>query len=105
MVWFKKQKAKQTLLAALMLVSGCWSPSTYAHEDANAKHDDKSAQIEMPRDKWAVLIGVERPNDASFGEVRTAASSVAALLKTLSSATGGRFAPHHVVTLTNEQAT
>lgn len=56
------------------------------------------------RDKWAVLIGVGRYNDSAIGNVKYATSNVLKLAKVLVDPAVGRFAPDHVLVVTQDKA-
>ena len=56
------------------------------------------------RDKWAVLIGVGRYNDSAIGNVKYATSNVLKLAKVLVDPNVGRFAPDHVLVVTQDKA-
>jgi TonB family protein len=56
------------------------------------------------RDKWAVLIGVGRYNDSAIGNVKCATSNVLKLAKVLVDPNVGRFAPEHVLVVTQDKA-
>ena len=56
------------------------------------------------RDKWAVLIGVARYNDSDIGNVKFATSNVLKLAKVLVDPAVGRFAPDHVLVVTQDKA-
>ncbi len=66
----------------------------------------KSAKPAVPiiRDKWAVLIGVGRYNDSAIGNVKYATSNVLKLAKVLVDPNVGRFAPDHVLVVTQDKA-
>ncbi|MBI5173755.1 MAG: TonB family protein [Candidatus Melainabacteria bacterium] len=57
------------------------------------------------RDKWAVLVGVSRYNDPSISASASAARNVLTLTKTLIDPECGRFAPDHVLVVTDGHAT
>ncbi|HNH74276.1 MAG TPA: TonB family protein [Candidatus Obscuribacter sp.] len=57
------------------------------------------------RDKWAVLVGVSRYNDPSINGSASAARNVLTLTKTLIDPECGRFAPDHVLVVTDGHAT
>ncbi len=56
------------------------------------------------RDKWAVLIGVARYDDSEIGSVKYATSNVLKLAKVLVDPAVGRFAPDHVLVVTQDKA-
>ncbi len=56
------------------------------------------------RDKWAVLIGVGRYNDSAIGNVKYATSNILKLAKVLVDPNVGRFAPDHVLVVTQDKA-
>jgi len=66
----------------------------------------KPAKPAVPsiRDKWAVLIGVGRYNDSAIGNVKYATSNVLKLAKVLVDPNVGRFAPDHVLVVTQDKA-
>ncbi len=66
----------------------------------------KPAKPALPsiRDKWAVLIGVGRYNDSAIGNVKYATSNVLKLAKVLVDPNVGRFAPDHVLVVTQDKA-
>ncbi len=57
------------------------------------------------RDKWAVLVGISRYNDPSINASAAAARNVLTLTKTLIDPESGRFAPDHVLVVTDGHAT
>jgi len=59
----------------------------------------------VPRDKWALLVGVGNYKDSSFGALRNAARNVSSLAIMLRNPDAGRFAPDHIVSLVDEDAT
>jgi hypothetical protein len=101
MGWFDKSRVRLITATFFLIAVG----RSEANDVSSGKHEAKAAAMQMPRDKWAVLIGVRKPQDVSLGEFKTADNNVAALADCLKSDTGGRFAHDHVRTLINDQAT
>jgi TonB family protein len=60
--------------------------------------------VPVIRDKWAVLIGVARYNDSAIGNAKYATSNVLKLAKVLVDPAVGRFAPDHVLVVTQDKA-
>ncbi|HEY9776004.1 MAG TPA: TonB C-terminal domain-containing protein [Planktothrix sp.] len=70
-----------------------------------AREKEKEPAALQPRDKWAVLIGVDATSDPAFGSMRTAKSNISGLHTVLHDPEIGRFAPGHIVTLLDAKAT
>lgn len=117
------QKNKvRALVLALVLSSFWWAgtgtpalaagpnPMTRARE-AGASQIARARAVlsEKPpfviRDKWAVLVGISRYNDPSISAPASAARNVLTLTKTLIDPDCGRFAPDHVLVVTDGHAT
>jgi len=59
----------------------------------------------VPRDKWALLVGVGNFNEPGFGRLKNVARNVSSLAGVLGNSDAGRFPADHIVSLIDEHAT
>lgn len=99
MTGFQKQMLQIVPLVAVVTVSLAIEPLSAA----NPPSTKPSAQAAKPiavRDKWAVLIGVNRYKDPILPPLKYAEKNVVDLSRMLIDPTIGRFAPDHVQSIT-----
>jgi TonB family protein len=98
------------VLAALSISVLPYSPASaspgFVHKFAESVKGDYTppAPIKV-RDKWALLIGVDKFQDPAVAPNKDAANNVRALQAVLSNPAIGKFAPDHVKVLSGEHAT
>jgi TonB family protein len=86
-------------LLSLALTAPIVCAAAQAH---NNEHEHKNM---LPRQKWAVLIGVTEPQSGGIGQARSADENVDALAQSLKSQGGGNFPEDHVMCLRDADAT
>jgi protein TonB len=89
------------------LIFGPWQPAQARYCFSRLLAAAPHAEQQRPhlRDKWAILIGVDKFQDPSVAGNKSAAANVKALQAVLVDPLAGRFAPDHVQTLTGADAT
>ncbi|HEY9720139.1 MAG TPA: energy transducer TonB [Trichormus sp.] len=90
---------------ALTIAVGCAGANTVLAAGGKKADAQKGPLPFVPRDKWALLVGVGSFSEPGFGTMKNVARNVSSLLGVLSNTDAGRFPANHIVTLVDQNAT
>ncbi len=93
------------VVIALTLAFGCGETNAVLAAGGKKADAQKGPLPFVPRDKWALLVGVGSFSEPGFGSLKNVARNVSSLLGVLSNTDAGRFPVDHIVTLVDQNAT